>query len=779
MSIEFNDARCLDMICEDLVWSDWRRGMNRALIASLADGSPPFTPEESESANVKTNVNDLRHTGLLHDARSQYANGFLQQGQYFTAKTDRGPMHKREIYSAIVEKEFNRPLLESIRYFETKRSQFALLVLHGISPTVWENSYCVIPKSISVADALVPSDTELGFDGLPVLVFRKSMTAMKLAALTEQAKRDPGWNMDYVKDLLKYVDREMRNGLAGQYNTFYKPEQWEQDNKQQADRYMADRVPTIDVFDVYCFVEATDNEPAGWVRRMILDSWGNPGPGASGGPQRRTDRGGLDKTSKGDFIFSSRKRPVADSWENIATFSYADLTAVAPFYHNSVRSLGWMTYALCHIGNRLKCRVYDSVFEALIQYFQVSSMSDTQRAMKVELASMGFVDDTIKFVKASDRWQPNANWIELGLEMNEQDIESNSKSWTQNVGNQGGANTEKTKFQYMAELQKLSMLVGTTINQAHRYSKYEGREIFRRLLMPNSKDPAARTFRVNCLRQGVPEEILVPEAWTVESEKMMGQGNQTLELMVAQELLQMAPGLDPEPQRIAKRNFILALTHNPTMALELMPENPAKATPATDSAAKDAGALLQGVDVPVLTGVNHQEYIGAMLKILAQRIQKGNKSPQKMVDAKELQGMQMIANQIAKHIKILSQDKTMKQFVKQAGDALGKLVNEIKGFQQRLMAAMKKQQETAQKGNGHGGGEVAAKVLPAIIAAKTKAKIKESEAKQKQTHKDLAFMQELKHKKIRTQADVAALDLQTAAAINRGGMKSFDEGGEG
>jgi hypothetical protein len=36
---------------------------------------------------------------------------------------------------------------------------------------------------------------------------------------------------------------------------------------------------------------------------------------------------------------------VGDTWQNLITFQYADLSAVAPFRYHSVRSLGWMTNA--------------------------------------------------------------------------------------------------------------------------------------------------------------------------------------------------------------------------------------------------------------------------------------------------------------------------------------------------------------------------------------------------------------------------------------------------
>lgn len=771
--MDFQNAQQLDMLAQDLVWADWRRGINRALILSLANGNPPFTDEEAESAKVKTNVNDLTHTSLLHDARTQYANGFFQQGQYLTCRTDWAPKHKRDIYSRIIEAGANKPLLDSVQYFESLRSKFGLLVLHGIGPSVWKDSYSLIPKPISVADLLVPTNTELGFDNLPFIYLRKSFTAMELEKLTLSAKRDPGWNMELVKRCLKWVDQEMRGGLDSTYNQYYKPEKWEEESKQEAGWYMADRVPTIDVFDIYAYVESTASQPAGWVRRIILDSWSNPGvsPGPnSSKPERRSDRGDLDTSSKDNFLFSSNSKPVAETWQNIVSVQYADLSAGFPAMHNSVRSLGWLTYAQCHIGNRLKCRFYDSVFEALMQYFQVSSMDDVQRAMKLELANTGFIDDTIQPVKAQDRWQPNSQLIELGLGQNAQDIASHSKSFTQNP-DASNSRTEKTKFQYMAELQRMNALVAAGLNQAYTYQKFEDREIFRRLLIPGSKDPLVRRFRENCLRQGVPEKLLnSPEAWDVQHEKMMGQGNQTLEMMVAEELMKLAPGLDPEPQRVVKRNFVTSLTHNPQMAIELVPETPNQNPPAAQQAGWDATQMLKGIPVQPATGINHVEYCEAMLKILGERIQAGQKKGG-MVAPDELQGMKLMANSVAEHLKILEEDPSQKPVVKKLQDVLTKMGNMIRAFEQRLMAAAKKQQQQGQQ-NGDGGKQ-AAKVAAPIIMAKTKAAIKAAEAKQKLAHKDAQFKQQLTHEAIRAKADIAKTDLVTAADIKR--KRMFEE----
>ena len=767
----YDDARMLDTISSDLVFADWPRGINRAAILRLANGDATFTKQEQESARVKTNINDLSHPVLLHQGRTQFANGFFQNGQFMTARTDwaMGRPHMTDIWSAIAEKEANKPLIDSVEYFETFRSKFGLLVLNGIGPSAWRDRDCLLPDPLSVADLLVPTNTKLGFSNLPLFPLRKSLTAMELARLTMESKRDPGWNMELVQACLTWAEGQMKNGLDSTYYNVYQPEKWTEEKKQMAGWYLADRVPTIDVFDFYCKVEATDTEPEGWVRRIILDSWSSPGNPPTGDGPTRQDRKGLDKKNKGDFLYTSGRRPVAGSWQNIISVQYADLSAGFPAMHNSVRSLGWLAYALCHIQNRMKCRLYDSTFEALMQYFRVKNMDGVQRALKVELANMGFVDETIDFIKASERWQPNAQFIELGFGAVKQDLDSHSASWTAQP-DAANSRTEKTKFQYMAELQRIGSLVSAGLNQAYKYQQSEDREIFRRLLRPNSKDPAVRRFRENCLRQGVPEKLLnSPEAWDVQHERMMGQGNQTLELMVAESILKIAQVMAPDKQQVAYRNYVTALTHNPQMALEYFPVQQTKNTPAAEQARNDFATLLQGIPVPpVAENVNQVQYVAELLKQLLQRCQQREKAGG-MVKPDELKGLALAAKCLQDNLKVMGKSKAMQPIVKKFAQALGQAANLIKAFGQRLQEAAKKAQQQQAKQNGGDGGKTKATVIGAI----TKAAIKKKEAEQKMAHKDAQFKQDMQHQALRTRADLAAKDLTTASEIRRKGM--FEE----
>src|SRR5262249_31626919 len=150
----------------------------------------------------------------------------------------------------------------------------------------------------------------------------------------------------------------------------------------------------------------------------------------------------------GQFLYNPHQKVFASRRQELVGFQFADLSAVAPFRYHSVRSLGFLLYGACTIQNRLPCKFHESVFEALCMYFRVRSLDDAERALKIDMVNRGFIDESVQFIPAAERWQVNAALVELGLRENTQLIQDNSSSYLQPT-NYARDRTEKTKFQVM------------------------------------------------------------------------------------------------------------------------------------------------------------------------------------------------------------------------------------------------------------------------------------------------------------------------------------------
>lgn len=767
-------------VAQSVIWqcrlADWPRSQQRARINSLVNGSPPYSAHEVKSNGISINVNFLESTRLSHDARLQFYNAMMKPGNYFSATTEFGPVHKRQEWNSIVTREMNAVMKKSLKYFEKHRSTFASVVLHGIGPSTWRDRHSWCPDARGVEDVMIPSNTLLTMENLPFFAVFEPYTAFQLHKLTHGPKVDPGWNMPLVDQMLKWADSETQTLMGSSWPEVWSPEKMTERIKEDSGLYASDRVPTIDCWHLYYWDDS--NKKAGWRKKVILDAYGAPGiggviPGSTASDGKYGDYG------KNAFLYDSGNRCYGSKREELIGFQFADLSAVAPFKYHSVRSLGYLIYAPCHLQNRLRCKFNEAVFEALMMYFRVKSMDEAERALKIDLINRGFIDETVEFVKPQDRWQVNADLVNLGLRENQNIIEQNSASYTSDQDFSSN-NVEKTKFQVQAELSATTTLVTASLMQAYEYQKFEYYEIARRFFIRNSRDADVRQFRVRVLKQGVPENLLTVDAWNLEPERVMGGGNKVMELQIAQQLMQAKQQFDPQAQRIILKDFALAVTDDPARTRSLVPEDPQVNNPAVIQAQLASGTLMQGMNVGLERGIDLVAYTESLLSSLAvvvSQVENGGNVPSQ----ERLTGMMFMQEHIAQAIATIGSDPQEKQRVKIYNDDLAKLGNLIKAFSQRLA-----EKQSAGNGQSPEMAKMQAELEGKIIKAESDAKIREAKAIKQLEQKDRAFASseqraqdahklELARRIEEAETETAIADLKGAAEIRRQPPKATAE----
>lgn len=682
--MKFTDAAVIEDVCYQMRLSDWGRSRNRARINSLFDGEAPFSDESVQDNKIFTNVNFLEPTQLAQDGRRQFYNAMMKPGNYFTISLDSGPTHKRSEWSRIITREINKRMKRKLPYMESLRSRFANVVLHGIGPVMWKDKESWCPDALGIGDVLIPSRTLVSLDNLTFYAVFRQYTVEQLHKFISGPRVDPGWNKVLVKKAIEWGAKQGLSSLPNQ--DFYSPERLQERLKSDHGFYSSDTVPTIDCYDFYFYND--DDKEAGWNRRIVLDGeWGGIGGGLDNSKPSSPSQTKVG--TRGEFLYDSRKRKYAEKLEQIIHFQFGDLSAVAPFRYHSVRSLGFMLFAICQLQNRLRCKFSDAVFENLLQYFRVNNLEDAERAMKINLIDKGIIDNTVEFVKQADRWQVNGNLIQAALAHNREIMGANSAGFTHDY-DFGKEQTEKTATQVTAESQASTALVGAMLSQAYAYQVFEYREDARRFCRKNSKDPDVRKFRLEVLKAGVPEEYIDVERWEIEPERVLGAGNKMLELNIADRLMAARNLYDPEPQRAILRDFTLAVTDDPGRTERLVPEQPVAVTDSVHDAQLAAGTLMQGLPVGVKTGQNHIEYVDTLLAYMGMLIQRIEQSGG-MATQDQIMGLQNMAQHIGQHIQIIAQDPQEKQRVKQYGDAMSKMMNMVRAYQQRLEEQMQEQ----------------------------------------------------------------------------------------
>jgi len=152
--------------CSNMLVAQSTNARNRSLINRLFNGEAPSTDEERVQQNLKTNVNYLEGTRIASNATNQLNNAFEKGDRYFSVSLDKGPIHKRSVWSSYITACLNKELKRNACYRSNRESARAQVVLHGPGPLVWGNKRSPIPKCFGVEDMILPSGTLTSMENL-------------------------------------------------------------------------------------------------------------------------------------------------------------------------------------------------------------------------------------------------------------------------------------------------------------------------------------------------------------------------------------------------------------------------------------------------------------------------------------------------------------------------------------------------------------------------------------------------------------------------------------
>lgn len=747
MASQFSDPFKVSNVIYGMKLSEQPRSINRARINSLFNGNPPYTEQEARENRVGVNVNFLEAPRIAQDARRTYYNAFIRPGNYFSVTLDAGPPEKRLEWGHIITRNINRVMKDSLPYINLLQCSFAQMVLHGIGPVFWPKRQKWLPEFLGIDEILVPSRTRQSLDNLSYFAIHRRYTIGELWDMTHGEAVDKGWNMALVNKLMDRLTKQVGQPGYMPNPQFYEYERFEEDIKANAGWWASDMAPTITVWDFYyCDEYESEDGGYGWKRKMILDS-------------------DCESTTQyaPEFLFDPKDRVYASDISHLLHVNYADGCTVAPFLYHSTRSLGFMQYAICHLQNRLRCKHADATFESTIQLFRNHSDGTGERLERIDLTNFGLLPDGVEFVPATDRFRMDFELVNSALSMNRQLMSENSSAFTRDIND--GTQKELTATETMARVNEASAMVGSMLNMAYTYHKFQCQEIARRFCLqaqsPNPDRDIMR-FQKRCLMEGLPPQAFNSEAWIVQVERVVGNGNKTLELAQTQELISLGQmgRLDPEADRFATHLRVEALTDDPATAEHMVPLGQQQTSEAMEVASLAWASLIDSKPVMVARGMNEIDYVETLLHDLNIEIDHIEKA-QEVPEPKRIAGIANVIQHIMQHVAIIAQNDAMGQKVKQYGDQLKAASNYVRKYAQQA-------QEKAQSSGGpQMDPELMGKIQSMIVEAKAKSDISRDLASQKLAQKDAAFVRDQARRDAKTRAEISTKDLTTSADIIR------------
>jgi hypothetical protein len=211
---------------------------------------------------------------------------------------------------------------------------------------------------------------------------------------------------------------------------------------------------------------------------------------------------------------------------------------------------------------------------------------------------------------------------------------------------------------------------------------------------------------------------------------------------------------------------VCTMLNDSAKANMLVPAAKVEATDGVMAAENVFGTLMQGQTVFPRKGIDQIGYTETLIRMMASVIQQ-IKTVDNMGTPQQLAGLMTVAQNIGQHMAIIGQDEQQRQRVKQYGDAVGKMMNELKGFAQRM--AQKRQAEAESKMQDPAA---MAKVKSTVMLAQTKAKIAEQMSNMKLRHKELAFQMDQRQKQLEMMGDMQKDRIQTHHQIFHDSMNN-------
>lgn len=748
--------------CTIMAKVEMPRASDRALIDNLANGGRPYSREEQKKFQIQLNINFLDMTRKCQDAVGQINNAFIPAGNYFTATSKKGEMQKRQEYGQYFTTNLNKILKKGRsgkKHHFMLRSRNASVGLHGVGPLAWTNDYRLLPRFIPMEDLLIPTDTLIDLSNLTHFAINLYLTPGELYRMAMMGEVDPGWNKKAVIGALSDCrdDKTAPVFPVDSRDWYERPEYIQEMYKQNSGYLQSDAVQKIRMRAFYYQNPVAENGIQKWYRKIIM-------------------RDGTENAPPSEFIYEG-KGPFADHLEQILHIQFGDNSMVAPLKYHSVRGIGMMLYGACETLNRLQCQTMQHAFQDLQTWLRVQDPTDRDRAKVVQLSQYSVMPEGVTIIPKEERHQPNPQLLEATLGILNQNISQNSSSFTQSTNDTG---KEMTAFEAKARLHAANAMVSNVLGMMYAQEIFYYEEIVRRACMKAPSDPNTVIFQEMCKKDGIPLELIQdPDNWSIVAERVMGSGDNMLAQAQADAMMQQIQQFDPDSQRQVKRIWVSTLTDNPELARMLVKDTPDNSTSGTLAAEDVFATLMLGVPIPVRQGIDMVGYAGALTDMLSLKVSSLAQSGG-LPTPEELQGFLTVSQQIEQTLQIVAQNDANKPAVKQINDVLGKTMNEVKAFVQRLQEQQGEQQQQPDP-------EAMAKANSTIMLAQVKGEIAKQNAQLKQQQSHEKFLQkqqqsmdshaqnlqqqmdkhaqQLMQSHTQTQADIQAKGLETGANI--------------
>lgn len=707
-------VRAATEIFSRLINSDFKSSLNRAAVQAMFDGAPPYSEavQRNEGQGYLSNFSSGAAKQALDSAMAAYVDMLFSVEHLMRIRTNWGGENERAEWEGIISEEWTRMMREWKLYKFNFLNLCNFFIQHGIGLAYFPDDKNWQYRTSGLGDFYVPRMTFTAEDELEVACCSRDYLPHQLNAMISGEHVDPSWNKEQVQ---KAIDEALLNRSyagAGPDTVNLQPELIQAELKNN-DLCLSYGTNTY-IRTVHFWVKEVD----GSVTHLIS----------------------LRTGTNAEFLYKRMNRfKSMDEAFTFFTYGIGDNG-----YIHSVRGMGWKIFNKVQMIDRLENRAADSAMLAASILLKPNTENDMQETALTYIGQCGYLNPNVEVVQY--------NFPDIG--QNVMPMLAEMRTLLQNdVGQYANPvmtsdSTERTKFEWRAKLAESAKVSST--GQLLFYDPIEKlwRNVLRKQLRPDYRadEPGGKEvweWLRRCMKRGVPIEALRaidPDRSTVV--RSLGAGSEAMRVMMYDEMMQTAGGLDP----VGRHNFMRdwwAMRVGYDMVDRYIPKTVESREPdQTKTAILENKQFEQGSrDIPVLQSEMHAIHAPIHMGMIEEIM--GAIEQNEELAAQLFGPFSEAVNHNVAHVELLSQDPFHQEEAAQLRQAMQKSNEILNNVGKKLQAmqeeAMMQAQEQSQQFEGP---QIDPEVMQEIEANRIRLQQKEEEFQQDQRHREEKFRQE-------------------------------------
>jgi hypothetical protein len=718
------NVRAATEIFSRLINADYRSSLNRAAVQAMFDGAPPYSEsaQRQQGQGYLSNFSSGAAKQALDSAMAAYVDMLFSVEHLMRIRTNWGSEDERAEWEAIISEEWTRMMREWKLFKFNFLNLCNFFIQHGVGLAYFPDDKNWQYRTSGLGDFYVPRMTFTAEDELEVACCARDYLPHQLNAMISGKYTDPHWNKEQVQKAIEDALLNRSYAGAGPDTINLQPELIQAELKNN-DLCLSYGTNTY-IRTIHFWVKEVD----GSVTHLIS----------------------LRSGTNSDFLYKRMNRfKSMDEAFTFFTYGIGDNG-----YIHSVRGMGWKIFNKVQMIDRLENRAADSALLAASILLKPQTENDMQETAMTYIGQCAYLNPNVDVVPYEF---PN-------IGQNVMPMLAEMRSLLQNdIGQYANPalasdSTERTKFEWRAKLAESAKVSST--GQLLFYDPIQRlwRNVLRKQLRKDYRadEPGGKEvweWLKRCMKRGVPIEALReidPDRSTVV--RSLGAGSEAMRVMMYDEMMQTANGLDP----VGRQNFMRdwwAMRVGYDQVDRYIPKASVKREPdQTKTALLENKLFEQGsTEIPVLPNEMHSVHapihMGMIEQLIAAIEQDENLAPQLFGPLYEA------VNHNVAHIEFLSQDPFYQKEAAELRKALQKSNEILHNTGKKLQMMEERAALEAQEQGGQ----------PPVPAIDPKQMLEIEKNRQELEQSEARFQQDMRHREEKFRQEQAIRD-QTAAA---------------